>query len=96
LQKLGEEQALFSPKLDIYHLTKKDFDERGIEPSRVLESKMKTNHFYHVNIPITLFPRSGWAFTRLECWLNFCKNKDDAHNCPIVHEIFPDENVRKF
>lgn len=91
LQKLDEEQASFSPKLDVRRLTKKDFAERDIEPSRDLKAKMRDNYFYHVGIPVTLFPRSGWAFTRLESWVCFCPDETDFHRCPIVYEIFPED-----
>lgn len=91
LQRLAEEQALFSPKLDIHHLTKEDFEERGIEPSYDLKAKIRNNHFYQVNIPVTLFPKSGWAFTRLECWIEFCPSEQDANQRPVIYEIFPED-----
>lgn len=91
LHKLGEEQASFSLKLDVRRLTRKDFEEQGIEPSRELKAKMKKNHFYQVGIPITLFPKSGWAFTRLECRVEFCPGETNVHQHPIIHDIFPDD-----
>jgi hypothetical protein len=91
LQKLDEEQANFSPKLDVRHLTGRDFEELGIEPSRALKAKMRQNDFFQVGIPITLFPRSGWAFTRLECFVNFCSNSGKVRDCPTVHDIFPED-----
>jgi len=91
LEQLDKEEASFSGKLQVRRLTGKDFEERGIEPSRDLKSKMRLNNFYQVEIPITLFPLSGWAFTRLDCWVEFCPNETEAHCCPIIYDIFPDD-----
>ena len=51
---------------------------------------MKNNDFYLISIPVTLFPKAGWAFTRLECYLEFCPEENDANQRPIIHDIFPD------
>jgi hypothetical protein len=91
LEQLEKEEASFSKVLQVRHLTGKDFEERGIEPFRDLKSKMMRNNFYQVEIPITLFPLSGWAFTRLDCKVEFCPDETEAQFCPIVYEIFPDD-----
>lgn len=91
LNKLEQEQALFSPKLDVLGLTETDFAQRGLESSPNLKAKMQDNDFYEVGIPVTLFPKSGWAFTRLECSLEFCPNETDRNQLPIIYEIFPDD-----
>ncbi|MEK8018990.1 MAG: hypothetical protein VSS75_019135 [Candidatus Parabeggiatoa sp.] len=91
LEQLEKEQASFSKVLQVSRLMGKDFEERGIKPSRDLKSKMRYNNFYQVKIPITLFPLSGWAFTRLDCRVEFCPNETEAKFCPIIYEIFPDD-----
>ena len=91
LKKLQQETAKFSPKLDLRLITIKDFKERNIEPNHELKLKMKDNNFYEIKIPITLFPKSGWAFTRLECWLEFCPDEKNIHQRPIIYEIFPED-----
>lgn len=90
-EKLEKEQALFSPKLDVIPLTKKNFEQRNIKPSDDLQFRMKKNNLYLISIPVTLFPLAGWAFTRLECHLEFCPEENDANQRPIIHEIFPED-----
>jgi hypothetical protein len=89
LENLKEEQVRFSPQLAIRPLSIQDFDEQKITLSRELLAQMSSNNFYQVNIPITLFPKSGWAFTRLECNIEFCPN--DSKHRPIVHDLFPND-----
>ena len=95
IEKLQKEQAKFSPRLDVIPLTNKNFQQRGIEPSDDLKARMKYNHLYLIQIPVTLFPLSGWAFTRLECWIEFCPDEEDANQRPIIHEIFPEDVWRE-
>lgn len=90
-KKLKEEQALFSPRLDVIPLTKEKFEQRNIQLPDDLEYRMKNNDFYLISIPVTLFPLAGWAFTRLECYLEFCPEEKDANQRPIIHEIFPED-----
>jgi len=87
---LDKDQAFFSEKLDVYLLSKKDFKSCGISMSNELKAKMEKYNFYQVGIPITLFPRSGWAFTRLECEVIFCQDEKDPHQLPIIYEMFPE------
>lgn len=91
LEKLQKEQVKFSPKLDIYPITEESFKQRNVQPSNDLKAKMKNHNFYQVRIPITLFPKSGWAFTRLECWLEFCPEEENISERPVIHEIFPED-----
>ena len=90
--KLATEQAQFAPKLEVRRLTAKDFEARGMMPSPDLRMHMRQHDFYDVGIPVTLFPRSGWAFTRLECAMEFfCPDEVDLQARPTVYEIFPDD-----
>ncbi len=90
IDKLQNEQASFSPKLDVIPLTKEKFEQDNLKLVDDLEYRMKNNNFYLISIPITLFPKAGWAFTRLECHLEFCPEENDANQRPIIHDIFPD------
>ena len=87
LEKFQAEQVRFSPLLDIRALNSLDFEGQQIALSRELQAKMLVNDFYQVNIPIMLFPKSGWAFTRLECNIEFCPNESEHR--PVVHDMFP-------
>lgn len=91
LQRLKTEVAEFSPKLDIVFLTSKDFSLTSEKSNTALEKKLDENNFYLINIPITLFPRSGWAFTRLECRISFNDGNIKASKLPIIYDIFPDD-----
>ncbi|MEW6735008.1 MAG: hypothetical protein AB1489_27200 [Acidobacteriota bacterium] len=91
LNKLKREQALFSPKLGIHPLTKKAFEERGIVINHEISSRFRENNFYYIAIPITLFPQSGWAFTRLECVIEFCSGEQNTNLITTAYEIMPDD-----
>lgn len=91
LEKLQNESISFSPRLGITNLTIANFNKSGSQPSFQLQAQLDHNNFYQVSIPITLFPKSGWAFSRLECWIEFCPGETDPHNRPIIHDIFPDD-----
>jgi len=91
-QAFARDQAYFGQRLEPRHLIAEDFQERGVALSRDLKAKMEAFDFYHIPIPVTLFPRAGWAFTRLECEVIFCPGEPDPHQCPTLYEMFP-ENV---
>lgn len=98
-EKLNKEQILFSPRLDVQSIKKADFIKKGIEMPRELAKKMEDQSFFRVIVPITLFPSSGWAFTRLESWLHLCPNESDPHNMVTIHDLFPNDiwtDVLKF
>lgn len=90
LSRLGKEQAEFSPRLDTREIGLAEFEERGIRPRRTLTAKLQTHRLYEIQVPVTLFPRSGWAFSRLECWLEFAPGEDAALR-PTVHDLFPED-----
>ena len=91
LTKLDAEQASFSPRLDVRRLTLKDFNEKGLQAAKEIKDSFRNYLFYQVGIPVTLFPRAGWAFTRLECWIKFCPDEPDVPKRPVVHDIFPED-----
>jgi len=82
--KLGSESAEFSPVLDVAPLTNALFSKHSLEPP----SDIARFDFYLLTIPVTLLPKSGWAFRQLEC--NLCFNADASdQQRPVAHEIFP-------
>jgi hypothetical protein len=91
LEKLDSEQASFSPRLDVLPITEATFATREMPPSDELRAAMESNWFYRIHIPVTLFPRSGWAFTRLECAVEFCPGEVSPQKRPLIHELFPDD-----
>lgn len=95
LERLSEEQATFSPKLDVRRLCVDDYNNCELEPSVDVSDKFKRYDFYKVRIPITLFPKSGWAFTRVECWIEFCPAEEAVDLRPVVYDLFPHDKWAK-
>jgi hypothetical protein len=98
-EKLNNEQILFSPKLDVQSIKKADFEKKGIELPIALKQKMGDHAFFRVIVPITLFPSSGWAFTRLESWLRLCPTEESSKKMVTIHDLFPNDiwtDVLKF
>jgi hypothetical protein len=98
-EKLNKEQILFSPKLDVQAIKKADFEKKGVELPIELRKKMGEQVFFRVIVPITLFPTSGWAFTRLESWLRLCPNEENSNKMVTIHDLFPSDawtDVLKF
>lgn len=88
LAKLEEEHASFATQLHVLPLTADDFAEGQGRPSRQLALELAGNRFFQVEIPILLFPRSGWAFTRLECVIEFCPGEPPGER-PVIRDLFP-------
>jgi hypothetical protein len=86
---LDKENISISPVLDITQIKEEIFNDKNIEITPYLKGKFEDYLFYYIRIPITLYPKSGWAFTNLECKLNLCSNESDYNNCPVIHDIFP-------
>lgn len=86
LLKLKQATASFAPTLTVQRLDER-FERLRVKPSAEVSEWMRTHHFYLVQVPVTLMPPSGWAFTRLECWVGF-----EAKGCqPKVHDIYPED-----
>lgn len=89
ISQLKKEQIRFSPKLDVRIVDAVDFQNSGKNISLDLQAKMQEYDFYQVNIPVTLKSRVGWAFTRLECEIQFCEEDTNSTQCPVVYDMFP-------
>jgi adenylyltransferase/sulfurtransferase len=90
LRRLKKAQASFSPSLTIQPLTPREFTARGLEPAPDVKQWMKTHRFYLVQVPVTLRPVAGWAFTRLECWVGFEAGRK-GQSPPQIHDLCPDD-----
>lgn len=82
--------AEFSPVLEVYPLTAKEFRARGFEVPSNIASQMKTFQFALINIPITLVPVKGWGFNALDCIVAFNPDRP-LEQRPIAHQMFPTE-----
>ena len=68
LRTMKEEVASFPPRLgNVVPLRKADFIKYDLDPPQHVAKLMQKYDFYYAGIPVTLFPKAGWAFTRLEC-----------------------------
>lgn len=66
-----------------------DFLQKQLTIPFSSQSLLKENRFYWIRFPVGLSPRQGWAFNRLDMWIEFTSNAE-AHARPKVHRIFPD------
>jgi hypothetical protein len=89
LRKLKEAQAYFAPDLTVQQLSELDFKAHRMKPSPIVQRWMRTHRLYMVQIPVTLKPSFGWAFTRLECGVVF--EGEESGLQPKVHDIYPDD-----
>jgi hypothetical protein len=86
LRLLKQAQAFFANTLTVQPLDAASLRARGVELAPVVRQWLQTHQFYLVQVPVTLKPAPGWAFTRLECGVVF------SGGDPKVHALFP-ENV---
>ena len=87
LRKLKGAQAVFARNLTVRPLNQEDFAARGLQPSAEVSQWLQTHRFYLVQVPVTLMPVAGWAFTRLECWVGF----EGSGAEPKVHDLYPED-----
>ncbi|MBN2392720.1 MAG: hypothetical protein JXR84_18460 [Anaerolineae bacterium] len=82
------ETAEFSPSLSVLPLRKKHFDAHNLDLPTRIDDLMRRYNFYLVRVPVTLMPRPGLAFTRLQCIIEFNSTEGDARR-PTIHALFP-------
>jgi hypothetical protein len=89
LESMKNETASFSPHLTgVLPLRLSDFARCDLDPSPRIRELLGRYDFYYVPIPVTLFPRAGWAFTRLECKVSFSPELDSGQR-PTAFDTFP-------
>lgn len=90
-EELGKEMVEFSPKLTAVPLDTQHFNDLHLEVPPYIAGLFQRYNFYLVNFPITVVPRPGGGFVRLECIVEF--NPDDpTAERPIAYQIFPRED----
>lgn len=85
INKLKNEIVSLPPRPIVREITK---DRPSTNVSR-LEDKSYSH--YEIEIPVSVFPKSGWAFTRIECLLEFWFEKGNGKDYPIVCDLFPEK-----
>lgn len=88
LEGLRETKVIFgNPTNDLIRLTQKLFDDVGVELTEIRKRQMRDQFdFYYLTLTVSMQPKRGAQFTRVECALDFGpKGKGE----PIVQTIFP-------
>src|SRR5262249_15953888 len=87
LQALRETKVTFgNPSNNLIRLTKKLFDEVKVELTEIRRRQMRDQFdFYFLTLSVSLQPKRGARFTRIECGLQFGPKGAGE---PIVQAIF--------
>lgn len=88
LRSLKEEKAGFGPRPEVLPLTAEALAARGTAVDGRVTALLERFDFFAVTLPVTLFPRRGWSFDRLECRLELNPG-ETAERRPIAHDIYP-------
>jgi hypothetical protein len=88
LQALKEEKAAFGPRPEVLPLDAEALKARGGELDSRVKALLGQFDFYTVTFPVTLFPKRGWAFDRLECQVEFNPGESPERR-PLAHDVFP-------
>lgn len=94
LQALRETKVTFgNPSNNLIRLTKKLFDEVKVELTEIRQRQMRDQFdFYYLTLTVSLQPKRGARFTRVECGLQFGPKGAGE---PIVQAIFPKSEWKK-
>ncbi len=88
LRDLKQEKASFGPRPEVLPLGLATLEAQGIVPDHRVRTLLERFDFYSVTFPITLFPKRGWAFDRLECQVEFNPGESPKRR-PLAHDVFP-------
>jgi hypothetical protein len=88
LQGLRETKVTFgNPTDNLIRLTQELFDDVGVELTEIRRRQMREQFdFYYMTLTVSMQPKRGALFTRVECALDFGPKGADE---PIVQTIFP-------
>ncbi len=94
LKSLRETKVTFgNPRNDLIRLTKKLFDNVGVELTEIHKRQMRDQFdFYYMTLTVSMQPGRGAQFTRVECKLDFGPKGTGE---PIVQAIFPKSEWRE-
>ncbi|HSS50642.1 MAG TPA: hypothetical protein VLX28_17020 [Thermoanaerobaculia bacterium] len=88
LQALKTEKAAFGPRPEVLPLDSEALKSQGVALDGRVKGLLERFDFYDVTFPVTLFPKRGWAFDRLECQVEFNPGEKPERR-PLAHDIFP-------
>jgi len=89
LRALAEDSVDFAPQPDVYPILvpgSSDTDAASVQRARALDAGYT---FWWMKIPLLLFPRRNWAFTRLEVRIEFNPDETDSRVRPKAYDILP-------
>ena len=84
---LREEKVEFPNICNVLRVTAEDV-AAGVQQPPAMQQQMSTHDFFHIEIPLLLIPRSGYAFTQLLCRIQFCP-KEQGNDLAIIHDLLP-------
>lgn len=90
LNNAANDIVALAPQLEVFSLKKSNFKKMGLEIGLFLSDLFKRYNFYLINIPVTIYPRSGWMFEKLECIIEF-NPKQAKGKRPVAYQVFPAE-----
>lgn len=88
LRELKEEKAGFGPRPEVLPLTAEGLAARGVPLDDRVRALLDRFDFHAVSFPVTLFPRRGWGFDRLECRVELNPG-DPPERRPVAHDVYP-------
>lgn len=88
LADLKEEKAAFAPVPEVLPLAAEALAARGIALDHRVKALLDRFDFFLVTFPLTLFPRRGWSFNRLECQVELGPGEPPQRR-PLAHDVFP-------
>ena len=94
LQGLKETEVTFgNPTNNLIRLNEKLFSNIGIQLSEIHKIQMRDQFdFYYMTLSVSMKPKRGAQFTRVECELEF---KDGGLKEPIIQTMFPKSEWRE-
>lgn len=93
ISQLGQDVVELSPQLEVIPLKKSRFEDLGLSMSPYLADLFRQFRFYLVNIPVTIVPKSGWNFVKLECIVEFNPEQVEG-NRPVAYQVLPPDAWR--
>lgn len=94
LEDLSKTEITFgNPHNELIRLTPELFEEVGVELKPIHKSQMQSQYdFYYMTLNVSMVPRRGVQFQRLECKLDFGPKGAEE---PIIHSFFPTSEWKK-
>jgi hypothetical protein len=94
LRSLTEDKAEFGDAPGIFPVVNDYFISQNLEVPYNFKQWSQTYNFYWLDVPLNLFPRSNWAFNKLEVAIEFNSHITNDGSRPKSYQILPDRKFR--